>query len=207
MRDIAGYQCFQKDRNTGKGGGVLIYIKDKFECHTVKLKTTLECLALNVILSPTMNFNIAVLYNPPSHNISFYDELSIVAKPLDFYKETMWLGDFNINWSDKSSKQKLKTNMTKFYYLQMIKGPTRITKQTKTLIDMAFTNKPERIIKMYNLITGLSDHMTLTVRKLTRKWLQYFGRSDCDKIKCIIAGAKTVQFERELKLGADHGCG
>jgi len=41
--------------------------------------------------------------------------------------------------------------MTKFNYLQMIKGPTRITRQTKTLIDMAFTNKPERITRTYNL--------------------------------------------------------
>lgn len=63
MIDIAGYQCFRTDRNTGKGGGVLIYIKDQFKCHIVELKTTLECLALNVILSPTMNFNIVVIYN------------------------------------------------------------------------------------------------------------------------------------------------
>lgn len=118
MIDIAGYQCFRKDR--------------------------FKYLAFNVILSPTMNFNI-VLYNPPSHNTSFYDELSLVAKQLDSYKETVWYGgDFNINWSDKSSKQKFKTIMTKLNYLQMIKGPTRITRQTKTLIDMAFTNKPER---------------------------------------------------------------
>jgi hypothetical protein len=39
--------------------------------------------------------------------------------------------------------------------------------------------------------------MTLTVGKLTRKRLHYFGKSDCDKIKCIIPEAKTVQFERE----------
>lgn len=69
--------------------------------------------------------------------------------------------------------------MTKFDYKQMIKGPTRITRQTKTLIDMAFTNRPERITRTYNLITGLSDHnMTLTVRKLTKKRLQYFGKPD-----------------------------
>lgn len=81
----------------------------------------------------------------------------------------------------------------------MIKGPTRITRQTKTLIDMAFTNKPEHITRTYNLITGLSDHnMILTVRKLTRKRLQYFGKSGCDKLSFIIPEAKTVQFEREL---------
>lgn len=69
MIDIEGYQCFRKDRKSGKGGGVLIYIKDKFKCDLVELNTPLECLALHIILSPSMNFNVAVLYNPPSFNV------------------------------------------------------------------------------------------------------------------------------------------
>lgn len=158
MIDIAGYQCFRKDRITGKGGGVLIYIKDKFKCHLIELNTPLECLALNVTLSPSMNFNISVLYNPPSHNVKFYDELNVIVKQLNSYRETIWYGDYNINWSDKKCKHKLKALMTKFNYRQMIVGPTRITRHTKTLIDLAFTNRPERITKIYNLITGLSDH-------------------------------------------------
>lgn len=47
-----------------------------------------------------MNFNV-VIYNPPSYNTAFYDELSLVAKQLDSYRETVWYGDFNINWSGK----------------------------------------------------------------------------------------------------------
>ena len=67
----------------GKGGGFLIYIKDALKCHLIELNTHLECLGLNIILSPSMNFNIVVLYNPPSHNNSFYDELTAVAKQLE----------------------------------------------------------------------------------------------------------------------------
>lgn len=139
MIDIAGHQCFRKDRNTGKGGGVLIYIKDEFKYHLIELNTPLECLAVNVTLSPTMNFNIAVFYNPPSHNVTFYDELNVIVKQLDSYRETIWYGDYNISWSDKNCKQKLKALITKFSYRQMIEGPTRITRQTKTLIDLTFT--------------------------------------------------------------------
>lgn len=40
--------------------------------------------------------------------------------------------------------------------------------------DLIFSNKPERIIKSYNLLTGLSDHnMTLIARKLTKKRIIY----------------------------------
>ena len=175
-------------------------MKDKFKCHLVNLHTTLECLAVNVTLSSSINFSIAVLYKPPSHNVSFYDELCHVVKQLEVYRETICYGDFNINWLDIGCKQKLQTLMTKFNYNQLIKGPTRITKHSKTLIDMAFANRPERITKTYNLITGLSDHnMTLTVRKLTKKRLTYFGKSDNNNnVKCIIPKSKILQFEREL---------
>lgn len=44
------------------------------------MNTPLECLALQVILSPQMCFNIVVLYNPPSHSISFYDQLQDAVK-------------------------------------------------------------------------------------------------------------------------------
>ncbi len=47
---------------------------------------------------------------------------------------------------------------SKYDYQQMINGPTRISRKTQTLIDLVFMNKPERIIKAYNLVCGLSDH-------------------------------------------------
>ena len=76
MIDVPGYTCFRKDRLSGKGGGVLIYMKDIFKCTLVNLDTNgLECLILNVVLSPKMNFNIIVLYNPPKHNLAFYQKI------------------------------------------------------------------------------------------------------------------------------------
>lgn len=44
----------------------MIYIKDTFKCAELKLDIAgLECLALNVRMSPKMNFNVVILYNPP----------------------------------------------------------------------------------------------------------------------------------------------
>lgn len=52
---------------------------------------------------------------------------------------------------------------------QMINKPTRLTKNSQTLIDLIFTNKPDRVTKTYNLITGLSDHnLTLVARKINK---------------------------------------
>ena len=79
------------------------------------------------------------------------------------------MGDSNVNWEDKSKRKNLKMIREKFQLEQLVKGPTRIAKCSSTQIDLIFTNKPERITKSYNLITGLSDHnLTLCVRKLTK---------------------------------------
>ncbi len=66
MIDVPGYSCYRKDRPSRRGGGVIIYIKDTLKCAEVKLDIAgLECLALNVIMSPKMNFNVVILYTPP----------------------------------------------------------------------------------------------------------------------------------------------
>ena len=68
----------------------------------------------------------------------------------------------------------------------------------QTLTDIAVTNKPERITRIYNLVISLSGHnMILTVRKLTKKWLQYFAVIDAEKIKLIIHKSKLLQLEHD----------
>lgn len=83
--------------------------------------------------------------------------------------EIILLGDFDINWSDKSKRKELKHVTSNFEFHQVVEGLTRIANSSETLIDLAFTHRPERIKKSYNLVPGLSDHhMILIVRKFTK---------------------------------------
>jgi len=83
--------------------------------------------------------------------------------------EVILMGYFNLNWLDKTRRKKLKDIAKTFQMMQIIHKPTRITKSSQTLLDLIFTNKPDRIRKIYNLITGLSDHnLTLVSRKLSK---------------------------------------
>ncbi len=50
------------------------------------------------------------------------------------------MGDFNINWEDKSTRKNLKQITDSFDLKQLISGPTRITNSTKSQIDLIFTN-------------------------------------------------------------------
>ena len=52
-------------------------------------------------------------------------------------------------------------------YKQLVTKATRITENSKTLIDTIFTNKPENISKTDTIPTSLSDHdMVGSVRNL-----------------------------------------
>ncbi len=198
--NIPGYICYRKDRPKGRGGGVLIYIREQFKILELDLNVNLESLGLNVILSSNMKFNIVVLYNPPSHEVNFYDELKRLLSIVDKSCECMLFGDFNINWLDKRGKTKLKSTMEKFKYIQLIDRPTRVTRKSETLIDLIFTNRPERVIKTYNLITGLSDHnMTLIIRKLNKKRLVYHNKTENYTLTTGIPKSKMADFEHELK--------
>lgn len=109
-------------------------------------------------------------------------------------------GDFNINWLDKRCRKSLKDLSSKHDFSQQIKNPTRITKNSQTLIDLIFTNKPDRIIKTYNLVTGLSDHnLTLAARKLTKKRLTKFINQNQKSYKFEIPRKTMAAFENELK--------
>ena len=94
-----------------------------------------------------MNFNIVVLYNPPNFKIDMYNKLKCPLTACEKCNETIFLGDYNINWMDKKAKLKLKSTMEKFKYKQLIGKPTRITKNSETLIDLVFTNRAERVSK------------------------------------------------------------
>lgn len=114
--------------------------------------------------------------------------------------EVLVFGDFNINWLDKHYRKKFLNLASKHDVIQMIEAPTRITRNTQTLIDLIFANKPDRIIKTYNLVTGLSDHnMILIARKLTKKRMTRFLNPNQNSFKLVIPCKKLTEFENELK--------
>ena len=74
------------------------------------------------------------------------------------------IGDFTCDWIGvKSGEVKLQTNeqyeiTQTFQFEQMIDQPTRITNSSETIIDFAFTNKPNLIINSGVIHIETSDH-------------------------------------------------
>lgn len=79
--NITGYNAYRRDRIHCKGGGVMIYIKEGIQCKQIDIpENTLECVGVNITLSPEMSFIVIALYRPPPSKDIFFDLLSDVLK-------------------------------------------------------------------------------------------------------------------------------
>lgn len=79
---VPGFNFYRRDRVGSKGGGVMIYVKDRIQCNEIHWSNCeeLECIGLNIILSPQMSFTLIVIYRPPSSSISFYEKFEKLLK-------------------------------------------------------------------------------------------------------------------------------
>ena len=62
-------------------------------------------------------------------------------------KETMMLGDINVNFPTEKDNKELKSIFNAFGLRQIVKKPTRISETTKTLLDVILTINPSIIAK------------------------------------------------------------
>ena len=79
-------------------------------------------------------------------------------------KDTFIIGDFNLNLLKMNSSDYVNDFVTRMYassFYPLITKPTRITKNTATLIDNIFVNNVSRISKKGILISDLSDHLPI----------------------------------------------
>ena len=82
-------------------------------------------------------------------------------------KECIVTGDMNCNYLARTDNKELKSMLLSFGLKQLIKDPMRITQESKTLIDVIFTNRPQNVYGVNVIPAGLSDHdMIGCVRKL-----------------------------------------
>ena len=103
-------------------------------------------------------------------------------------KDKMIMGDFNVNLincnNDKNTSNFLDAMLSHFF-LPFITTPTRITRNTKTLIDIIFYNEPLNDIISGNLSSIISDPLIQFLTELsifTKKSPQIVYRQRCYKI-------------------------
>ena len=174
---MPGFQFIHKDRNNREGGGVAMYLSDdlKWKRRTDLEKEEIECIWVEIDIYKGKNFLVGCIYRPPdsSNYLSkdFNKHLNeMLTKVNDVSMETFLLGDINVNYLTKSSHKEIKHIFITHGFDQLIKVPTRITRETKTLIDVIMTNDGSSVQQTKVIPLSLSDHDCVTcVRKINHR--------------------------------------
>lgn len=178
--ELDGYTFVRRDRDQGKGGGVALYVKNGiiFKRRSNLEKSLTGSLLIEITIKNSKSFLVGCFYRPPetsnyfskNYNASIQSLLNVVSNE---NKETILLGDFNVNYRNCHENTEFKSTFAQNSYKQMIKKPTRTTETSSTLIDLIFTNRPSTLSKVDVIATSLSDHdMVACARKLNSQKYQ-----------------------------------
>ena len=162
---LENYNIFRQDRKNKRGGGCALFCRNQYQAKIIKTpcdKEIPEMIWLEVKVG-NKNVAVGVLYKPPKipHSV-FVNLYECLANIYAKYEHVILLGDFNVNFLEPNSpgtKSLLDNFVEPFSLTQLINKPTRITDNSKTLIDLIFVNKPHNVIFSDCVdAPGVSDH-------------------------------------------------
>ena len=130
----------------------------------------LGTITVEVSKPKSKSFLINTWYRPPDSPIELFDVYEEYAKKMDSKnKEVVLTGNFNCDWT-KLKKDKISPQTNRivdladlFQFQQLIKEPTQITQTSSTLIDLAFSKRPEIINTSGVEHSGISGHSLIFI--------------------------------------------
>lgn len=204
-----GFTTFRKDRIHARKGGVFIMIKDDLvatECNLVEGEAEVLYIELNI--QGFKRLVIGSFYRPPKSDPTNLQELErSLANMYARFKETVVIlgGDFNladIDWTNRVVKP-YATEATKcallldicndFFLDQLVTEPTRISGNTKNILDLVLTSHPGHITNC-EVTAGISDHDAVTfllnstpkrTKKMPRK-IYLFSKANIPNLQSAI---------------------
>ncbi len=170
---IAGYRTFFKCRSAGKGGGIIIYVKDCFngQCLVIsEAYDSFEYLAVSIMNENNIEIaKIAGIYRPPKNSVkNFLCELQSFLEMIrngNLTMDVILCGDFNINLLHVNSNANVMDFLEIMYSNYMfpcISKPTRVTRKCATLIDNIFISNPFVLCSGISCV-DISDHFPIFI--------------------------------------------
>lgn len=170
--NIKNYDAYHSTRNNKyRGAGCAIYIHNSFNSSQIHEQCINDQNFLVVKLIK-QNLNIIAIYRPPSTNIElFYHQFEYL---LNEFNNSIVVGDININLLNTSSNQtkhyKNLINTNGFAILNKIElsSATRITEESKTIIDHLMTDTTRYKINISINDLSFSDHRYILANFTTK---------------------------------------
>ena len=153
-----------------KAGGAGIFVSDKLHClhlPTVKIKSEdCEDVWIKVTTRDNNSLIIGSVYRHPRHDIIKCQEAFInIIRELEPKQKFIILGDFNIEYNAYNSSPRISSyfnQVCNYGCCQIIDKPTRLTKNTQTIIDHIHINSTSSIdIKPEIIFRDICDHLPI----------------------------------------------
>ena len=178
LYDLEGYEFVETHRTTKSGGGVGLFINDKYQFYKradlFQLDDCMECVSIEIEkhkFEGDKNIIVSVIYRPPNTDTDvFINTLNTFIekiKPENNY--CYLLGYYNINilnYATQSATANFVDSLFSYGFLPLISRPTRVTTSFATLIDNIFTNKfNHSIASSQGILVTDTRTMTMTMKR------------------------------------------
>lgn len=214
---LDGYQMFVQNRYNKRGGGVALFVRSNLKCKvivnmTFSIDNLMECLSVEIEGNRSKNMLISCVYRTPGSCIDKFSK--IISEMLERQNEkfTFVCGDFNIDLlksNEHTQTSEFVNTMFSLGFYPLILRPTRITKDSASLIDNIFINKSNVKTKSGLLVTDITDHLPvftvldmmnqLHLRKEQQHFnlvrLKLFGATEAMKIESLNQNWQNVYVE------------
>lgn len=140
---MEGFDTQRKDCPNGKEEGIAVYVTETLTSHRrFDLKADgIECIWIEVLFTKSKALLMGHVYRPPDTSDYLPEDFNekfetILEKVCCENKEAMLFGDFNCDYIKERNNRPLKSIISRTGFSQMVTSPTRITKETASLIDL-----------------------------------------------------------------------
>ena len=170
--NLKNYTIYRKDREEGKGGGVLNAVKSKLMSKQMSICKSMEALLVKVKLKK-QQINILALYrspNPKYHTPNLMSKIERIVKK--HIKNIIIVGDFNlpqINWSNISQtlgQNEISTALVNMIVNNDLKQHVNVpTHSSNSILDLIITPSHMNLFFDVNEPFSHSDHNSIVITK------------------------------------------
>lgn len=167
--NINDYKLQRLDRLHKKGGGVCAYIRKEIKAVVLKeiteiSETNFHQLWIKLQYKKSKSVLICVSYRPPDCPSTCFENSfkANYIQALTLGKPIVVLGDLNCDMlKDGVDQKKLVDVCTELNLSQVIISPTRITRNSQSLIDVILVSSPTLVLTSGVLNIPISDHLPI----------------------------------------------
>jgi hypothetical protein len=162
---IPEYNMIRRDRTTGSGGGVIVYVLNRIKCihrHDIQSEA-IESVWIEIVQPNSSSLLVCIVYRPPNMLISWYEQFEQQLHKASCYtKNIAILGDINIDFLNDLPHQWHQL-IESYNLVQLISEPTRICNNSSTLLDHIYVSREEFVKESAIFQISLSDHFGIGV--------------------------------------------